>query len=167
MDSDAGLVTGEYLLDHQLVTYQSQGQHIGIDLQYSSGQAEATPVAQYQFTTPPAGDSVAITSINAQISIAGVSQGSATTYNTPDGLADGETYNIPLQMNASSLPTGVYTYTMTVTENFGSGGSEVSLTTTAEGSVNVVNESSDPLGAGWSIGGLQQLSQVSYRTARS
>jgi hypothetical protein len=28
------------------------------------------------------------------------------------------------------------------------------------GSVNVVNESSDPLGAGWSIGGLQKLSQL-------
>ena len=35
------------------------------------------------------------------------------------------------------------------------------MTTTAEGNVNVVNESSDPLGAGWSVGGLQQLSQLS------
>ena len=34
------------------------------------------------------------------------------------------------------------------------------MTTTDEGSVNVVNESSDPLGAGWSVGGLQQLSQL-------
>ena len=33
------------------------GPDIGIDLQYSSAQAEATPVVQYQFTTPPAGDS--------------------------------------------------------------------------------------------------------------
>ena len=48
---------------------------------------------------------------------------------------------------------------MTVTENFGSG-INVSITTTDEGNVNVVNESSDPLGAGWSVGGLQQLSQV-------
>ena len=55
MDSDAGLVTGEYFLDHQLVTYQSQGQNIGIDLQYSSAQADPTPVVQYQFTTPLGG----------------------------------------------------------------------------------------------------------------
>ena len=128
MDSDAGLVTGEYFLDHQLVTYQSQGQNIGIDLQYSSAQADPTPVVQYQFTTPPAGDSSSITSINAQVSLAGVVQGAATTYNTPDGLTDGETYNIPLQVDASELATGVYTYTMTVTENFGSGDDEISIT---------------------------------------
>ena len=160
MDSDAGLVTGEYFLNHQLVTYQSQGQNIGIDLQYSSAQADPTPVVQYQFTTPVAGDSSSITSINAQVSLAGVVQGDATTYNTPDGLTDGETYDIPLQVDASELPTGVYTYTMTVTENFGSEDDRRRVTTTDQGSVNVVNESSDPLGAGWSVGGLQQLSQL-------
>ena len=159
--SDGGLVTGEYFLDHQLVTYQSQGQNIGIDLQYSSAQADPTPVVQYQFTTPIAGDSSSITSINAQVSLAGVSQGTETTYNTPDGLTDGETYNIPLQVDASELATGVYPYTMTVTENFGSGDDETSITMTAEGNVNVVNESSDPFGHGWSVGGLQQLAQVS------
>jgi YD repeat-containing protein len=187
MESDAGLVTSAYFLDHQLVTYQSQGQDIGIDLQYSSGQAEAEPVVQYQFTTPLGGDSSSITSISAQVSIGGVVQGAATTYNTPDGLSDGETYDIPLQVNATSLPTGVYPYTMTVTENFGSSADEASvtslsgsggtsgdggtsggggagcvtsLTSTNEGSVNVVNEASDPLGAGWSVGGLQKLSQL-------
>ena len=160
MNSDAGLVTGEYFLDHQLVSYQSQGHDVGIDLQYSSAQADPNPVVQYQFTTPLAGNSSSITSINAQVSLAGVVQGDATTYNTPDGLTDGETYDIPLQVDATSLPTGVYSYTMTVTENFGSGEDEVSLTSTDVGSVNVVNESSDPLGAGWSVGGLQQLSQL-------
>ena len=48
-------------------------------------------------------------------------QGDPTTYITPDGLTDGETYYIPLQVDASELPTGVYTYTMTVTEIFGIG----------------------------------------------
>src|SRR5205085_156417 len=114
MDSDAGLVTGEYFQDHQLVSYQSQGQGRGIDLQYSSAQAYPHPVVQYQFTTPLAGDSSDITSITAQVSLAGVVQGAATTYNTPGGLTDGETYNIPLQVDASSLATGVYSYTMTV-----------------------------------------------------
>jgi hypothetical protein len=75
-------------------------------------------------------------------------------------LTDGETYDLPLQVNASALATGVYTYTMTVTENFGSGSNEVSMVTTAQGSVNVVNAASDPLGAGWSVGGLQKLSQL-------
>jgi hypothetical protein len=74
--SDAGLVTGEYFLDDQTVTYQSQGQAQGIDLQYSSGQAYPHPVVQTQFTTP-GGDSSSISSITAQVSLAGVVQGSA------------------------------------------------------------------------------------------
>jgi hypothetical protein len=57
MDSNAGLVTGEYFLNHQVASYQSQGQSIGINLQYSSVQADPTPVVQYQFTTPLAGNS--------------------------------------------------------------------------------------------------------------
>jgi hypothetical protein len=121
---------------------------------------DPTPVVRYQFTTPLGGDSSAITSINAQVSLAGVSQGSVTTFNTPSGLTDGETYDISLQVNASSLPTGVYLYTMTVTKNWGTGLSEISLTGTYQGSVNVVNTASDPLGAGWSVGGLHQLSQL-------
>jgi len=156
MDSDAGLVTGEYFLDHQLVTYQSQGQENGIDLQYSSAQADPTPVVQYQFTTPPAGDAAAITSVTAQVTLAGVVQGAATTYNAPDGLQDGTTYNIPLQVNASSLPTGVYPYTINAEEIWG----ELGISSTDQGYVNVVNEASDPLGAGWSVGGLQHLSQL-------
>ena len=161
--SDAGLVTGDYFQDHQLVTYQSQGQALGIDLQYASGQADPEPVAQYQFTTPDAGDASSISSITAQLTLAGVVQGdAATTYDIPDGgLEDGETYNIPLQGDASALSTGVYPYTITVTEDFGTGMDETSITTTNEGNLNVVNASSDSYGAGWSIGGLQQLAQVS------
>jgi len=159
MASDAGLLTGEYFQDHQLVTYQSQGQNQGIDLQYSSGQANPHPVVQYEFTTPRGGNSSSITSITAQVSIGGVIQGAPATYTPPAGFADTTTYNIPLQIDASALATGVYTYTMTVTENFGTL-SPSSVTMTSEGSVDVVNESNDALGAGWSVGGLQHLSQI-------
>ncbi len=41
MDSSAGLVTGAYFLNNQLMTYQVQGQTLGINLQYSS--ARPTP----------------------------------------------------------------------------------------------------------------------------
>ncbi len=156
MNSDAGLVTGEFFVDHQLVTYQSQGQEIGLDLQYSSGQAQVTPTVEYQFTTPLAGNSSDITSIDAELTVAGVSQGAATAY-TSAGVTDGETYYIPLQVDATSLATGVYPYEMTLTEHFGSGSGSYMLQTIADGNVNVVNETSDPLGAGWSVGGLEHL----------
>ena len=156
MDSDAGLLTGEYFLDHQLVTYQSQGQENGIDLQYSSAQAYPAPVVQYQFTTPPASGSAAIASITAQVNLAGVIQGPAVTYND-FSLQDGETFNVPLQVNASSLPTGVYPYTITAVEEYGPEFQDVTITSVDQGYVNVVNSASDPLGAGWSVGGLQHV----------
>jgi hypothetical protein len=140
MNSNAGLVTGEYFQDHQTAVYQSQGRGRGIDLQYSSAQADSKPVVQYQFTTPVAGDSSAITWIKAQVTLAGVVQGAQTYYSIPSGgLADGTTYNIPLQVDASSLATGVYPYTMTVTENFGGAEPAVVVTTGGSGYVNVVN----------------------------
>ena len=169
-DSDVGLISGDFFQDHQTVTYQSQGQARGIDLQYNSGQAQAHPVIQYQFTTSPASNSTSINSISVQVTLAGVVQGPAATYHV-SGLTDGTTYNIPYQVDASQLPTGAYGYSMTVTENFGSGstvvqpdGSSVSsgpssVTSVVTGCLNVVNNISDNYGAGWSIGGLQQLSQ--------
>ena len=162
LDSNTGLLDGEYLQDHQTVTYQSQGQKPAASTSSSTAFSAASgrslePIAQYQFTTPVAGDSASITSITAQLTVAGVVQGAATTYTIPSGgLTDGTTYNIPLQADASALATGVYPYTMSVTEHFGS----TSITTSNEGNVNVVNSASDALGAGWSVGGLQQLSQV-------
>ena len=154
LDSDAGLITGEYFLDHQLATYQSQGQNIGIDLQYSSAQADPNPVVQYQFTYPPAGDTEILASIQVSVTVAGVLQGSPITYTAPNGI-DGATFNVPFQINASALPTGVYPYTMSVLEQFGTVTPQW-VGNNVQGYVNVVNAASDPLGAGWSVGGLQQ-----------
>ncbi len=183
--SDADLVTGAYRLDHATVAYQSQGQGRDITLAYDSLQANPHPVVEWQMTTPLHGNSSSITSITAQITLGGVSQGPAVTYNTPGGLTDGQTYNIPMQVDASALATGAYAYQLTVTENFGSGSGTtpgpgsgvtpyasvgpgsgsgsgsgagtIAITTVNEGFVNVVGRASTPLGAGWSIDGLQQI----------
>ena len=159
-NSDIGLVTGEYFQNYETIPYQSQGQEQNIDLQYSSGQADPNPVVQYEFTTPAVGGgATSVSSITAQVTLAGVVQGDPTTYLTPDGLANSTTYNIPLQVDGSELPTGSYPYTMTVTEHFGSEDT-ASITTHDSGYVNIVNNSSDAMGAGWSVGGLQAVSQV-------
>jgi RHS repeat-associated protein len=160
MDSDAGLVTGDYFLDHETVGYMSQGQDNTIDLQYNSAQADPNPVVQYQFTTPITGDASSIRLVTAQVSVAGVLQGAAVKFNTPTGLADGQTYNIPVQIDASALPTGVYPYTMKVVEHFGQKHHKIAIASEDKGYVDVVNSSSDALGAGWSVGGLQQISQA-------
>ena len=63
-------------------------------------------------------------------------------YNIPTGgLTNESTYVIPLQVDASALSSGVYTYTMTVIQNFGSGVGATSITTTAQGQIEVINAS--------------------------
>jgi len=161
-NSDANLATGEYLQDHPLVTYQSQGQHRGLDLQYSSLQANPLPVVQYNPTTQVASDSSAINSVTAGVSVGGVSQGAQVTYNLShssggSSLTDGQTFRVPLQVNATQLASGVYPYYMSVTQNYSGG---ASTSSSLQGDVDVINAAASPLGAGWSIGGLQQLSQV-------
>ncbi|WP_165234108.1 FG-GAP-like repeat-containing protein [Aquisphaera insulae] len=160
LNSDASLVSGDYYQDHELVPYQSLGQSQGLDLQYNSGQATGKPVVQVLFTTPPNGDAASISSVYATVVLAGVLQGSAVSFATPTGLLDSTTYNIPLQVDATSLPTGIYPYVMSITENFGIE-YITSVSFQVAGEVNVVNAMSDPLGSGWSVGGLQQVAQVS------
>jgi RHS repeat-associated protein len=163
LGSDAGMVTGEYFQDHATASYQSQGQSRDLVFEYSSLQADPRPVVQFDPSTQIASNSAAIGTITAQITLAGVVQGNAVTY-TPSSLQDGAKFRIPLQVDASQLATGAYPYTITVTANYqqefysGPG-----LSQTYQGWVNVVNGvvtggTANPLGAGWSVGGVQRIS---------
>jgi len=162
LSSDADLVTGEYYQDHWTVPYQSQGKSRSLDFGYSSLQANAQPVVQFDPSTQIGSESGSIQTITAQVTLAGVVQGGPVTY-TPSNLKDGTTFRVPLQVDATQLASGAYTYTMVVTANYSGG---PSLSQTYQGFINVVNGApsggaSDPLGDGWSIGGVQQIYQPS------
>jgi RHS repeat-associated protein len=153
--SDAGLVTGEYYQDHPIVAYQSLGRARGIDLQYSSLQADPRPVVQFaptvmdQTVTP-------IQKITAAVSLGGVTQGADVTFTGTTGLGGTQRYRVPLQVDATALGTGAYRYDMTVTQHFGVE-PQVAMSTGYAGTVDVINASASPLGAGWSVGGLQRV----------
>ncbi len=160
MASDADMNTGAYYQDHQLVAYQSQGQAQGVDLEYSSQQADPYMVVQFEPSTQIESNSANIVSITAQATLAGVVQGAAVTYNTPGGLSDSLVYRVPLRVDATQLATGSYTYSITVTQNYGD---LTSASAIFQGYVDVVNRSADtagpaPYGAGWGVAGLQQVS---------
>ena len=162
LDSDADYVTGDYRLDHATVAYQSQGQGRDIDLAYSSLQANPHQAVQFLFTPPFFGSAASITSVTAQVTLGGVSQGPAVTYiTTPNGLDGDQTYAISLPVDATALGTGSFPYRITYTENFSSSpANPVSVTRIDEGFLNVVDRSASALGAGWSINGLQQITQA-------
>ena len=154
MDSDAQPITGEFLQDHQLATYQSQGQDRGIDLQYSSLDADPYPIVTAFLTTVAGSNSALITSITASMTVNGASQGSAVTYNSVS-LTDGATYIVQLQATTvSSYATGIYPVVMTITKYFSDG---TNHSHDFDSDLMVVDDAASPYGAGWSIGGLQQL----------
>src|SRR5262249_27485592 len=95
----------------------------------------------------------------------GCGAGGRVTHSVPSGgLSDGTAYNVPRQVDATPPATGVDPDTMTVTERVGSGPGAPMRTTVARGQVDVVNNATDALGAGWTIGGLQPISQPSDGT---
>jgi hypothetical protein len=122
MDSDANLITGEFLQDHQLATYQSQGVLNGIDLQYSSLDADPYPIVTAYFTAMDPNSS-SITSITASLTVNGVSQGTAVTYNDVS-LTEGAGYIVQVQaVDVSTYATGLYSDSLTITKYFSGGGS--------------------------------------------
>src|SRR5262249_4254119 len=125
MNSDAKLITGEFLQEHQLAAYQSQSVHRDLDLKYSSLQADPYPIVTAFLTTPSGSNSTLITPITASMTVNGVSQGSAVTYNSVS-LTDGATYIVQLQaVTVSSYASGIYPVNLTVTKYFSDGSNTV------------------------------------------
>ena len=82
LESNASLITGELFEDHQLATYQSQGQLNGIDLQYTSLQAGSDAVVSGAWQVNSDGGYQAITYVTMGLTVDGVSQGSQVTITT-------------------------------------------------------------------------------------
>src|SRR5260370_18593387 len=59
---------------------------------------------------------------------------------------------IPLEGEGTGVSTGRYSWSISVTANYGT-----PVTTTYSGSVNIINSSGSPFGAGWSLNNLQRI----------
>ncbi|HEV3339255.1 MAG TPA: Ig-like domain-containing protein, partial [Pirellulales bacterium] len=121
-----------------------------LSLAYDSVAAQPDAVIEglFQFNT--------ITPINdtatATLTFNGVAQ--PATYVNLNGM-NGSSANVDLsyQVDTSSLATGRYPYTLTLNGNY------MTAPATITGAVNVVNDSSGPVGKGWDIPGLYRLYQ--------
>jgi RHS repeat-associated protein len=97
-------------------------------------------------------DVASATAITAQLTLGGI-QGSPVYY-SPSGYTAGQTVVFAAQVDASSLPTGVYNYTMTITEQYADGSTVVRSYT---GQQNIENLDNSTAGAGWTLRGLPRL----------
>ncbi len=142
-----------YFQSHQGGFYQAQGVISGVDFQYSSLQADPYPIYSVFLTTQTGSDSSLLTSIKASLTVNSLSEGAAVTY-TPVSLVDGETYLVQLQVTTvSSYTTGLYPAVLSITKIRPGAMATENYTT----SQMVLNRSTSPYGAGWSIAGLQQI----------
>src|SRR5437879_4665213 len=117
---------------------------------YYSAAANPQPVFITHYTLNSA--SAVPSTVSATLTLNG-STGSTFYYDT-SSLNPGDVMQIALQGNATSLSTGRYSYSVQVVAN-----SSPPVTTTYSGSVDIINESGGPFGAGWSLGSLCRVSR--------
>jgi YD repeat-containing protein len=147
-----GISDGELQTTHTLPAYNPNVPPL--QLMYISTAADPKPTFVYHYQLDPSQSLPP--SITASLSFNG-SAATSSTYNmatsTPTYLMPGDTLQLALQANATSLATGRYSYMAQVNVNTPRPPPSFSLS----GSVDVLNYGSNAYGAGWSLQGVQQI----------
>jgi len=144
-----GSADGEFRTTYDMPAYNPGVTRLS--LIYNSTAANAEPIF---ITHYPTSSSTALPStISAQLTFNGTA--GSTFYYSTSSLNPGDIMEIASQVNASSLSTGRYSYSIAVTANYAT-----PVTTTYSGSVNVINDASSPFGAGWTLSGLEHIWSV-------
>src|SRR5579859_1941481 len=152
--SNEDMVNGAYLQDHATAEYTSQGMPNGLDFQYSSMQANDLPTPNFWFTST--NDWGTVTKSEAHVTLSN-NVGGLVTY--PGTIGVGTLARLALPSDARSLSSKVYALTIILTKYYSDG---TNFTEQATFAYPVVNNVSSPYGAGWSVGGLQQLVPTGY-----
>jgi hypothetical protein len=124
-----------------------------LSLVYHSSTAQPTQILEHDFQ--PSMEPV----VSAMLEVGGTFNGTTQTntfVSTSNLSGNDPTIRLSLDVNTSSLPTGRYAYTQTVSYANSMGSTLVS---TLDGAANVVNDQSSPFGAGWEMPGLYHLYQ--------
>jgi YD repeat-containing protein len=141
-----GLTAGDLQYAHGMPSYNPGVPSLG--LMYDSIAANTLPIFMTHFQIDPS--QAVPPTVKAQLTLNGTA-GSWIYYDTSH-LNPGDIMQIPLQGDATGLSTGRYSYSISVTANYGT-----PATTTYSGNVDIVNSSSSPFGAGWSINVLERI----------
>ena len=112
--SEIVLQTGEYLEDHDLVTYQSQGVQRGVSLVYRSLRADPRPIIQFGFENVIGNRLYASLTLDAngvEIPLSGDTTFGLGAAGAHAWTADGDAHGA-LQLDLRSLPSGQYDYAL-------------------------------------------------------
>jgi YD repeat-containing protein len=123
----------------------------GHGLAYSSLTSDVKPIIAVETTYQGSGVVPTPDSIDLSLTFGGVT--APTLYFNNAGLTPGDTVRFAQQVDASSLATGHYQYTMTLTSHYGS----TTSTRTFTGYQDIVNRQSSEFGPGWSLAEVDKL----------
>ncbi|NIR29050.1 MAG: hypothetical protein GWN84_06985, partial [Gammaproteobacteria bacterium] len=148
----ATVSSGDLILDHRLASYRSLGQERSLRFVYHSLHADPRPTVAVT-TTIPARSAIP-ESVSARLGVGGVALPTEIFTDT-SGLAQGVDQSLRqvVQFDASALETGVYPYRLTVTNRF----AQSTVARNLNDLTLVANERESPIGAGWTLDGLQRL----------
>jgi RHS repeat-associated protein len=141
-----GLTAGDLQYAHNLPGYNPGVP--GLGLMYDSIAANTLPIFITHFQIDP--NQAVPPTVTAQLTLNGTA-GTTVWYST-SSLNPGDIMQIPLQGDATGLSTGRYSWSIAVTANYGT-----PVTTNYSGSVDIVNSSGSPFGAGWSLNVLERV----------
>lgn len=150
--SNTALMNGNLSVTHDLPAYFSLNRARSLRLVYNSNAADPQPVVSSR-TTIPVRAAVPPT-VSAGLEIGGLQLGPQVSTNTA-GLDESrdETILQAVQVNASSLATGIYPYRLKLTSHYSSS----AISTFQNGDLLIHNLKQSPFGAGWGLAGLGRI----------
>jgi len=144
---------GDLRLAHPLPLVRLLNRPFAPSLLYSSQHARPTPVVGVNYTVPGTGSTPTSVTVTLQVTTSPAPQITKTFAAWPAG----QTRRLAVSFDASTLPTGIYDYTLTVRLNGASG--PLHTTVPALGKLVVVNRSlaDNFFGRGWWVAGVERL----------
>ncbi len=141
------LRSGNLVVDHQLAPYVSLGQNNALRFVYNSKLAYPVPVVNIDLDfNEPFAQAPPVTS--SRLSVGGINQ-SVETFTE----GRGETFRHSAQLDATNVPSGVYPYTLRVSNHY----PDSTVAIDFEGRLRVESAMQSSFGAGWTLDGLQRM----------
>ncbi|MGH7444959.1 MAG: hypothetical protein ACREKM_08790, partial [Longimicrobiales bacterium] len=141
---------GELLVAHAMPAYRTMNRERSLTLLYNSATAKPTPVIAADVSL--GAQTMVPQSLSVALYVGGTLRKSVS-YSVSGLTAGGGARRIAIPFDATSDATGIYPYSLTVTNQYGGS----SHSTTAAGEVIIVNRNASPYGAGWWVAGVEQL----------
>ena len=154
MGSSTSLAAGNLRVDYSLPGYTSKGETRGLDLVYTSQQAAPEPIVSSTTSFSPTANP---TLASLSVSIGGTTSDAVFTSTPLASLPAFQTFEQAIQVDASSLDSGLYPYELIATSHYRGGTPFSAVARTESGRLMVNNQRQSPIGAGWSVAGVARL----------